>query len=114
MNTPAQIHDEAMNLANTAFGLQREGNLDAAHKFFLRACELEARAANQIENLPENEPSRSMLYLGAASLAFNAKKFILAEQYIDQARMGTPPDHIACDLRQLLEDIRNVTGKNEQ
>jgi uncharacterized protein HemY len=106
MKSPSEIHDEAMLIMNQALDLQRKGDNDASLEMFSRACDLEAQAANKVENRSENEPSRSMLYLGAASLAFQAQEYERAGKFIEEGMKGYPPIPVIKDFLQLRKDVQ--------
>jgi hypothetical protein len=90
---------------NDAFSLKKNGEHGGSKQKFLQACELELKSASLIEKLRENEPSRSMLFLGAASLAFQGEDFDLAERLVGEGLSGYPPDDVKADLRKLLDEI---------
>ena len=68
MSTIEKWHKTAMELADEAFEMARQGYNDGAKKQFWQALEREERAAAQADS----EPTRSILYRSAASLAFHA------------------------------------------
>jgi hypothetical protein len=106
MNTICTLHDQAMHIMNEAFSLKNADKHEEARQKFLQACELESESAFLVEKLPENEPSRSMLFLGAASLAWYGEDFELAERLVGEGMSGYPSDNIKNDLRKLLDDIK--------
>ena len=53
----------------------------------------------------EFEPTRSVLHRSAASLALECDEIREAERLIGRALSGNPPDEIAEELRDLLEDV---------
>ena len=53
----------------------------------------------------EFEPTRSVLHRSAASLALECDETREAERLIGRALSGNPPDEIAEELRDLLEDV---------
>lgn len=100
-----QIHEQAVDLAAEAFAAQRKGDADSARNLFLRALELEIQAAEAFPQTHEAEPTRSILYRSAASMAFNAKEYDLAEQLVARGLSGYPPPEIKVELRALQEDV---------
>ena len=78
---------------------------DRALELTRRAFELERDAAREIENQLEFEPTRSVLHRSAASLALECQEVREAERLIGRALSGSPPDEIAEELRDLLEDV---------
>ncbi|MBD5608246.1 MAG: hypothetical protein HDQ93_05285 [Desulfovibrio sp.] len=90
---------------NEALRLQREGLHEYARKEFLRACELESTSADLVDAKPENEPSRGMLYLGAASLAKMAGELDWAERLVGKGMSGFPTPRVKEDLHKLYAEI---------
>ncbi len=105
MTTVNELHLKAMDLAEEAFYLQRVGQEGAGYELFLRALELEQSAAELLPPDPDSEPSRSILYRSAASLAYNVKDYGLAERLIALGLTGFPPLEIREELRHLYEDV---------
>jgi hypothetical protein len=97
-------HREAMDLAERAEIAKLRGEGGVA-ELFQRAFELERDAAKMLESRLDAEPTRSVLYRSAASLALNCSQLRQAEQLIATALSGEPPDEIAEELRDLLEQV---------
>ncbi len=101
-----QLHEEAMNLAETAFLKEKkEKNLPEAQELYRKAFELERQSAMLLSEDFDNEPSRSVLFQSAANLAFCAKMYREAEQMVGFALSGNPPSQIHEELRLLLRKI---------
>lgn len=98
------LHREAMDLAEQAEIAKLRGEGDVAG-LFGRAFELERRAADMLSTQLNAEPTRSVLYRSAASLALSCGEFRKAEQLIATALSGEPPEEIAEELRNLLEQV---------
>ena len=81
MQTIKEIHDKAMNLAEDAFHAQKSGREADAIRLFAEALELEQEAANSLPLSEESEPTRSILFRSAASLAFNSKNYEVADRF---------------------------------
>ena len=105
MNDIAQLHLAAMEIADQAAANRRSGNRDLALEYTRRAFELERDAARGVERQLEYEPTRSVLHRSAASLALECDEMREAERLIASALSGNPPDEIAEELRDLLEDV---------
>ncbi len=105
MTTVNDLHPQAMDLADEAFRLRRRGHDAEAKNFFLRALELEREAANLVPPTKEYEPSRSILYRSAASLAYNGEDYEAAEKLIANGLLGFPPAEIKEELKNLYEDV---------
>lgn len=103
MNEPAELHRQAMSLADEADEANRSGDGPKALTLFRRALDLERRAAEQI--IPREEPTRSVLLRSAASLAISCHEYREAERLIATALAGEPPREICEELRDLLEEL---------
>ena len=110
------LHDKAMELADRAYIARIKGDDVSAKEFSRKAFELEVEVANTFENDFSFEPTRSVLYRSAASLANNCGKFLDAERLIAKALSGNPPPAIADELRDLskrvIRDRRKILGKS--
>ena len=100
-----QLHRKAMDFAGQAAAERRRGFYDRALELTRQAFELEGVAAREIENQLDFEPTRSVLHRSAASLALECHEVREAERLIGRALSGSPPDEIAEELRDLLEDV---------
>ncbi|MCU0239089.1 MAG: hypothetical protein MUC29_06575, partial [Pyrinomonadaceae bacterium] len=109
------LHEKAMNLCDEAFFAKRKGDMDSFMKFSHQALEFETEAANLLKDNFDDEPSRSILYRSAASIAIDCKELRQAEKLIAMALVGNPPNEIAEELRDLLEKVhfsRHLELKN--
>ena len=100
-----QLHRAAMELADEAAANRRHGHNEQALDLTRKAFELERAAAREVESELEFEPTRSVLHRSAASLALECDETREAERLIGRALSGNPPDEIAEELRDLLEDV---------
>jgi hypothetical protein len=100
-----ELHTKAIEIADIAFIKKFNGLLDEAKTLFFEAYELEKEAAylSKTENI--GEPTISVLFKSAASLALNCDQFNEAEKLICIALYGEPPFEIAEELRNLLEEL---------
>lgn len=105
MNHIRKLHEEAMDLAEMAFIARLEGDLERAAQLSQQAYEGEAQAARLMSKAGATEPTRSVLYRSAASLALNCNRFREAERLIAEGLAGDPPAEIAEELRQLYENV---------
>lgn len=94
-----------MDLAEEAFELQRRGDREMSDSLFVEALQLEQKAAIMLPADLKNEPSRSILFRSAASLAYNVGDFETAEKLAANGLIGYPPPEIADELRDLLDDV---------
>ena len=110
MHSFNEIHQQAMDLAEQAFAARRREDLDAARSLAYDAYLLETQAAG----LSQTEPSRSVLYRSAATLALDCGEYREAERLVATALAGSPPATIAYELRELLDAIYNIWNWREQ
>lgn len=94
-----------MEQTDLAFAARQQGDEVLALHYFHRAYELEAQAAAAYITRLDAEPTRSVLFRSAATLALNCKLLPQAEKLVCTALIGNPPDDIAEELRDLLEQI---------
>jgi hypothetical protein len=103
--TVQELHLKAIELADNAFILKFRDNLEAATKQFVAAFQLEKQAALLAQEQSIGEPTISVLFKSAASLAINANELNEAEKLICLALCGEPPVDIAEELRNILEEL---------
>ena len=101
----AGLHRDAMALAERADLARQQGNTIEAAKRYREAFELESAAAQLLVDRFADEPSRSVLYRSAATLALDIGEFRAAERLIATALIGDPPDEIAEELRELFAQV---------
>jgi hypothetical protein len=111
--TTRELHDNAISLMRKA-ELISNSNKELAKNIYLEAAELEARAAVLIELKEENEPTRSILYLAAASLFWRAEAYVAAERLACQGLGGFPPASVKNDLFKLLDEIKYAQTYQEK
>lgn len=104
MNEITTLHREAMNLAEMAAVAKIQGDPEQAVELSRRAFEYERDAAHLVKDISA-EPTRSILYRSAASLALDYGDLREAERLIATALVGNPPEGIAEELRDLLEQV---------
>jgi hypothetical protein len=105
MNEMKDLHHEAMRLADQADHLRRSGDAEGAQTHLRLALEQERRAAELAVADLALEPTRSVLHRSAATLAFQCGDYREAERLIAVALSGNPPETIAEELRDLLEQV---------
>lgn len=105
MNKANELHRKAMVLADLAEEAKRAGDSDKCRELNREALSLESEAAWRIAGETTLEPSRSVLFRSAATLALDSGEIRIAEQLIAAALAGNPPSEIAEELRDLLEDV---------
>ena len=70
--------------------------------FRRRAFELESQAAAYFADRHDFEPTRSVMYRGAATLALRCGDFAEARRLCLDGLAGKPPEEIAWELREIL------------
>lgn len=96
------LHNTALELADTAYIAQKRGNSEDAKFYALCAMSYEIMAAQRLLPNADNEPTRSIIYRSAATLAIWAGDYNLA---LYLAREGLTP-HTPANIRQDLDDIK--------
>jgi hypothetical protein len=103
-----ELHNKAMEYAELGFLAQKYGfESDALHNLKY-ALELETKAANSISNNAENEPSRSILYRSAASLAELCSEYKIAEELIKQGISDFTPNELLIEFKELKSKISKI------
>lgn len=97
-----ELHREAVNLAKQA-NLELDNQNFAEYKRLItNAYELERKAAEFLKHEIKSEPTRSVLYRSAATLAFQCEKYSESIDLIAQALSGNPFEEIKVELIDLL------------
>jgi hypothetical protein len=104
MRKASTFHDKAMFLAEMADKL-RATNAADARGLYRQAFEMERSAAFQFLRKTGVEPTRSVLFRSAASLALECDDFIEAERMICHGLAAEPPVDIRIELRHLYEQM---------
>ncbi len=99
----AALHEAAMDLADQAF--LTKNNPTRSRELFRSAFEKESKAAEIWSKISGQEPTRSVLYRSAATLAVDCAEYGEAELLIEKGLSGSPPGDIAEELRELLEVV---------
>ncbi|MBW3019928.1 hypothetical protein KY334_01410 [Candidatus Woesearchaeota archaeon] len=106
-NSIWQLHEKAVDIAENAFIEESKGNLDKAIKLFEKALVLELDAISKLK--PNNEPTRSILYRSATSLAFKAKQFSKAILLIEEGLN----ENVPIEIRKEFEDLKSEVCYHE-
>lgn len=85
--------------------MPEDGAEDAPRELFSAAFEKEREAASQLFTEFGIEPTRSVLYRSAASLALRYECYDEAERMIGAGLAGIPPWEIAEDLRSVWDEL---------
>jgi len=94
-----------MDAAEAALREMRSGQADRALTLNTEAFELEQRAAILALNNGGVEPTQSVLLRSAATLALRCRRYRDGERLVAKALSGDPPNDVAEELRDLLEQI---------
>lgn len=100
-----ELHNQAMNQAEMALMAKLKGDLSQFSILTRQAFENEKQAAELASQDMNNEPTRSVLLRSTASLALDCVEYREAERLIAVSLAGTPPNEIAEELRDLLEQV---------
>src|SRR4051812_43859896 len=109
MNTVRDVHSQAMELAQEAASARAAGELGRAEALIRQALLLESEAAARIVKDPSSEPTRSIIYRSAASLAYQANDFAMAQRLVFEGLAGYPPPRVEQELKDLYEQINFIT-----
>ena len=96
-----------MGNAQQAFVAKERGDNILASKLYIKAFEIEKEVALSLENNIENEPTRSVIFRSAASLANICGLYDDAKKLIILGLSGNPPKDIEHELRALMKKITN-------
>lgn len=102
MTNPLEIHHEAMEWAEEGQVRHDRGDQKGARDAFHKAMELEREAARAVGEI---EPDRSVLFRSAGSLALHCNELRAAEQLLAMGLAGDPPEEIAEETRDVLEQV---------
>jgi hypothetical protein len=105
-------HHEAMGCLDRALDAQRRGDETTRRTELQRAWSLESEAAQLVANLPDLEPTRAILHRSAANLALQCGQLEQAEKLIAVGLAGDPPEDVAEELRELLEQVNRLKCAN--
>ena len=98
-------HHQAMECYDKAMHAKRQEDQSRDLEWLRQAYMLEKEAAQLIAGEFDLEPSRSVLYRSAASLAIQCGETREAERLLAAGLAGFPQEEIADELRDLLEQI---------
>jgi hypothetical protein len=98
-----ELHRHAMEWAEKADLSRIRGDADKVQPLLEKAFSLEKKAALLCAD--HLEPTRSVLYRSAASLAFQCGRLRDAEQLVAAGLAGNPPEEIANELRELMKQV---------
>lgn len=97
-------HLQAMECADRALIAQRIGDCETAKKLFYEAFVLEKDVALALDSSTE-EPTRSIMFRSAATLALDCDEKREAEKLVCRALAGDPPAEFVRELKELHQKI---------
>lgn len=97
-------HNKAMDLAEMSATARFQGDAEKAQAYLKQAYENELEAIKHLRGV-DLEPSRSIIFRSAASLALECQEYREAERLISLALAGNPQHEIAEELRDLFEQV---------
>ena len=96
------VHHKAMDYADQADRAKRDGNHDESLDLYLHAFILEKFAAEYHSSHLGYEPTRSVLFRSAATLAGTCGLYEEMNRLAQSGLSGSPPAEIAIELKSLL------------
>ena len=105
-------HRQAMEKADQAVAAQKAGDQEEATARFREACRLESEAAHALVDEFNIEPTRSVLFRSAASLAVETGQSGYAAYLVARGLEGSPPEEIREELRELLGSVRHQVERD--
>lgn len=98
------LHNSAMRFADEGLAAKRSGDTDLAIKHYRKAMLYERQAANILYADLTQEPSRSILFRSAGSLAMLCNDYKEAARLAASGLAGYPPDELADELRDVYDN----------
>lgn len=106
MNALNDFHNKAMEFAELALSEQAIGKGKESISLFEKALEHELAAIAELDKSNQIiEPTYSVLHRSAGTLAMDCNQTRKAEQIVAKALAQNPPEEIADELRDILEQI---------
>ena len=100
------IHDRAMAIVDQAREAERAGDKRRRIDLLRDAYELEQQAARSLNPVPESEPTRTVLFRSASSLAFQAEDYQEACNLAFDGLTGNSPEEYAAELLEIATDAK--------
>jgi len=107
-----ELHRHAMELADKADFLKTQEKTAEADDLYRQSLKAERDAAFAAKQQQIGEPTESVLFRSAATIAFEIKDYREAERLVCLGLSGNPPVEIANELRSLYDAVsmeRNMT-----
>jgi hypothetical protein len=100
------FHDKAMAMVDEAREAERAGNQERRIESLRAAYRLEKQAANLLDPIADSEPTRSVLFRSASSLAFQAEDYHEACNLAFDGLNGNCPEDLAAELLEVANDAK--------
>ncbi len=101
MSTGREIHHKAMELVHQSFAARNNGDIEKYVELTKQALVFEKEAALMLLDKFEAEPTRSIMFRGAGTLAFNCGEVEQAEELVNHGLKGNPPAEVENELKDL-------------
>jgi tetratricopeptide (TPR) repeat protein len=98
-------HDNAMDLYELALLAARSGDAERSRRLFNEALDKETAAADSLADSYDMEPTRSILYQSAATIALRIGNTQKAKKYVEAGLAGNPPEDVRGEMIALREQI---------
>ncbi len=108
MSQVRELHEKAMKLAQLVLVARHQGDIQQAEELARQALGYEVSAADLIPYNDSSEPTRSIFYRSAASLALQCNEFDFALKLVAKGLSGYPPEEIKQELKDLYEQANFV------
>ena len=105
MSTARELHNKAMALLQDAIIYRQAGEDCAAEDIYKDAFIAEKKAADLVAKKENCEPTRSILYASAASLAYQAKEYKQSLNCIHKCLNGKPSAKIFKETTTLYKEV---------
>jgi hypothetical protein len=102
-----ELHEKAMEISDLAEIERLKKNHVKSLRMYQEAFELEKQAAELLTGRKDVEPTRSVLFRSAASLALICNNSGEAVRLVDIGLDGNPPAEIEEELMEIKEGITN-------
>ena len=100
-----ELHNKALEIADIAFIHKFNGENDRAIIYFREAFEFERKAAFLAKSEKVGEPSTSILFKSAASLAFNSQLYLESKTMLTIALQSEIPSEISTEIQVMLNEL---------
>jgi hypothetical protein len=101
-----ELHDEAMALVDKAREVERTGDKNGSTVLLREAYRLEREAAGSLDAIADSEPTRTVLFRSAASLAFQAEDYQEACNLAFDGLTGNSPEEHTTELLEIASDAK--------